>query len=375
MKIKLLSTSLFLLTFLNSGICQITITNQDLPSAGDTFRVSIGVIDPIIDPVPSGAAFTWDFSMLQYTNQDIDTFVTVGSTGITYSFVFADVAFNNNRANQATKGMFNLPPIPLGTITVSDVVAFYYKSTTEYRQSGYGAAINGIGVPIPFTNKDRIFELPMNYGNSHISNSDFQLTIPNLGYYGHDQVRESEVDGWGTLITPYGTFDVLRVKALITPHDSIFADTLGFGFGFDLAQTIEYKWMGAVQGIPLLQINTTLDPFGGETVTSIRYRDSLRTTGIGENPIDIGASVNLFPNPSNGQFTLAINTPVSEHAEATLFSIEGKKIVTLWKGESGQGLNKINFNCNAVSLALGTYFVEVKIGDKLLYKRLVIAAK
>ncbi|MBL0072144.1 MAG: hypothetical protein IPP34_10195 [Bacteroidetes bacterium] len=59
------------------GLAQITIDNNDMPSVGDTFRVSNGLISPTIDPVPTGASFTWDFSMLQPVSQDVDTFIDV----------------------------------------------------------------------------------------------------------------------------------------------------------------------------------------------------------------------------------------------------------------------------------------------------------
>ncbi len=175
--------------------------------------------------------------------------------------------------------------MPLGGgVTVSDVVAFYYKSTTLYQQTGYGATINNIGVPIGFNSKDVLYRFPMNFGDTDTSPSDFNINIPNLGYYGHDQVRVSEVDGWGTLITPYGTFNTLRIKSSITGNDTLFLDTLGFGFNFPSPATIEYKWLGTTKNIPLLQITMTAGSFGGAPqISSVTYRDSVRTlTSISE---------------------------------------------------------------------------------------------
>jgi len=375
--LKKLPLAIILITSLaGSAQAQITITSADLPVANDTFRISNGLITPAIDPIPTGPNHTWDFSMLEYTSQDVDSFHTVASTGATYSFIFADLPFNNNRSNQAHKGM-NLPAIPLGGVTITDMVNFFYKSSSVYHQTGSGATINGIGVPIPYTDKDRVFSLPLNFSDTDSCYSSYQISIPNLGYYGHEQTRISEVDGWGTLITPYGSFNTLRVKSVITPYDTIYADSLGFGMGFALPPTVEYKWMGALQGIPLLQINTTLDPFGGgEVVNSIVYRDSIRTTtGIGETPITpVSLTFDLYPNPSTGIFTLEFSSPVNQAASVELYSTEGKKVAELWKGDLNQGVNKLFINTNLRMVAAGSYFISATAGNETFRKKLIIAS-
>jgi hypothetical protein len=289
---------------------QITITDADMPSVGDTFRVSDGLITPAIDPIPTGASFLWDFSALQWITQDVDSFVSVSSTGPIYSVVFIDISFNPYRANMAARGP-ELPSVP--QVSISDVNYFYYKTASSYKLSGYGALINGISAPIPFDNKDRIYSFPLNFGNTDSSDSDFQLSLPGLGYYSHDQHRVNEVDGWGTLITPYGTFNTLRIKSVITSNDSIYLDTLGTGFAFSLPQTIEYKWLGEQEGVPLLQINTTLT-LGTEVVSSIRYRDSLRVlpTGIPAFTTTSAIDIAVYPNPVEQSMEVEFNLSTDE---------------------------------------------------------------
>ncbi len=359
---KIIITSLLILLSCLQGTAQITITDADMPSVNDTFRVSNGLITPAIDPVPTGSAFTWDFSSLQWTSQDVDSFISVSSTGPVYSIVFVNIPFNPYRANLAARGP-DLPSVP--QITLSDVNYFYYNSTGSYELSGYGALINGLPVPVPFDNKDRIYDFPMNFGNMDSSDSDFQISLPGLGFYGHDQHRVNEVDGWGTLITPYGTFPALRIKSTITSNDSLYLDTLGTGFGFSLPQTIEYKWLGNNQGIPLLQINTTLTPLGTEIVSSIRYRDSLRVlTGISENHnMEFGLS--LYPNPVAGELFMNIDLAQRENVSIVLYNNIGQKVKELYSGIKNSGLHHFEFNTAGLLHADGIYFIRATIGDAI----------
>ncbi|MFM2190092.1 MAG: hypothetical protein RL491_478 [Bacteroidota bacterium] len=372
MKKVLLAFSLVCIA--NFSHAQITIGSSAIPAANDTFRFSNAQITAAIDPVPTGANYTWDFSFLQPVSQDIDTFRTVSSTGGTYALYFADLAFNSNRANQAKKGNLGVPNVPLGGgVTVSDVIAFYYKSSTLYQQTGYGATINGIGVPIGFNTKDVLYRFPMNFGDTDTSPSDFNINIPNLGYYGHDQVRVSEVDGWGTLITPYGTFNTLRIKSRITGTDTLFLDTLGFGFNFPSPETIEYKWLGTTKNIPLLQITMTGGSFGGAPqISSVTYRDSVRTlTSISE-PVNPIGSMSVFPNPANDWVTISLNSYIDGVASIRLIAPDGRIVNDLWKGELYSGNNMMNLNLANHQLASGLYLLELQCADKVSRSRVLI---
>ncbi|MEY3343009.1 MAG: hypothetical protein RL090_693 [Bacteroidota bacterium] len=366
--------TLLLLAIATSTYGQITISTSAIPVAGDTFRFSNAQINASIDPVPTGPNHVWDFSFLTPVSQDIDTFRSVTSTGATYALYFADLGFNSNRSNQAKKGNLGVPNVPIGGgVTISDVVAFYYKSNTLYQQTGLGATINGIGVPIGFSNKDVIYRFPMNFGDMDTSASDYSVNIPGLGYYGHDQVRITEVDGWGTLTTPFGTFNTLRLKSSVTGNDTLFLDTLGFGFQFQSPPRTEYKWLGTSKSIPLLEIVTSSGPFGGtQQVTSVIYRDSLRSfTGISESAASIG-DMNVFPNPVSDWVTISLDSQVDGESSAFIVSPDGRVINIIWSGNLYAGSNIINCDLSQANLASGIYLLEIRSGNKAARKRLVV---
>ncbi len=255
---------------------QITIGPAEMPHAGDElFRTKAG-LNPFINFAATGAGHVWDFDNLTAAQQESKDYVSVGSTNFVYGIAYADIFFNPNRANHATAGV----DIPFNEmLPIEDPYSFYHRSATEYKKVGFGVEIEGIPVPVIFEHHDLIYPLPLNYGQWHSSYSNYTIDVPTLAYYGYQQVRHLEVDGWGSITTPAGTFDVLRVKTRVEAHDSIMVDQLGTGFGIDRPTMREYKWLAQGIRVPVLQINT-MEVFGTEIVTEIYFYDEERTLQI-----------------------------------------------------------------------------------------------
>jgi len=94
----------------------------------------------------------------------------------------------------------------------------------------------------------------------------------------------------------------------------------------------------------------------------------LRSTGIGE--LDFLSEFELYPNPNNGQFTIVLN---GESLGTDLLEIRLINII-------GQVMNQevVNFTGSLERsydhryLAAGMYFVELRAGDRNVYKKVVI---
>jgi hypothetical protein len=366
---KIYTVLLFVIVFFTAK-AQITVDQNDMPSAGDTIRVSYGLVTPAIDPVPTGTNYTWDFSQLQWIAQNIDTFLTIAQTAPTYQFVFADIPFNPNRANIATRGNFAFPP--LAGIQVGDVFDFFYKSSSIYKRVGYGANINGFDTPLPMNSQDILYNLPLNYNDNDSSDADFSLTLPATLYYGYSLHRVNLTDGWGTLITPFGTFNTLRIKSAIAAHDSINLLATGIGFGFDRPLTTEYKWIGKNKSIPLLQINTT-DLLGVETVTSIVYQDSIRVlpTAISEN-VRPTETFSLYPNPAKDNFVIDFSLKSKAKVSAAIYNAAGEKMEELIN-ETVEGTKYLKlFSSKTLGLSDGMYVIRAIVDGKEYSQKLSI---
>lgn len=255
---------------------QIQIGENEMPHADDVLTRTRATADPTIDFATTGADHEWDFTDLSTASEDLTAYQSVASTNFVYAIAYADVFFNPNRANHAKAGV----DIPFNQLLpITNPYTFLYHSATLYKKVGFGAEVSGIPVPIIFGEHDVIYELPLHYGDASASHSAYSLDVPTLAYYGYSQDRANEVDGWGTIATPAGSFEVLRVKTTLAGHDTINLDTLSLGFTIDRPIVREYKWLAQDLRVPVLQINTT-EFFGTEFATEIFFYDLPHTITV-----------------------------------------------------------------------------------------------
>ncbi len=278
---------LLLIAIEYSQVCfsQISITSGDMPSAGDTARRTQAPLTLGLNYQASGANHTWNFSNLRYQSQQVDTFYSVSSTNFLYALFFSNLPFNPNRANVATTGQA-FPSNPF--ITITDPYNFYYRSSAAYEQVGLGASFQGIPLPVAFTQKDKIYQFPLSFGDVDTSYSSWNASLPGMIYYGSSLTRINQVDGWGTLNTPYGTYQALRVKSTLLASDTLYLDSLSIGMQINRPVTHEYKWLVNGEIVPALQITTT-EVFGIEIISSILFRDVVPAITTAALPVAICA--------------------------------------------------------------------------------------
>ena len=324
MKAALLSVLFFLLAY--SLHAQITIGAGDFANAGDTVRVSNANIPNGLNYKATGADTTWDYSFLQWNTQQIDQMLNPLNTNPIYALYYGNVGFNNNRSNLASTGSLSINIASL--ITLNNEYNFFYKSNSLYEQQGIGISIDGIPTSIAFSSKDVLYNFPLNYGDNTQSNSSYKISVPSLGAYVEQQTRTNSVDGWGTLITPFGTFPVLRVFTQIDANDSFYIDTVHFGFNIPVPTQRQYKWIGIGQKEPLLQINTQV-VLGIETINSIVYRDSVRNRPVvaGIDELNSGnLDFEVYPNPASAKFNV-IRKDAGSEAQLTIADLNGREIL------------------------------------------------
>lgn len=290
---------LILLTGISS-FSQLSLTQSDFPSAGDEIMVSKDLFLPAGQSLENtGPETYWDYSDLQIFSQDTLVFTNTFGVDPILGLVFTDIFFNPNRSNVVQLfGDFALIP----GFEVQDISTFNYKSASAFVQKGLGLSFAGIPLPVVFNDFDTLYRFPVTYGDIDSSTGGWNVSIPALGSYNSQSKRINTVDGWGTLATPYGTFEALRMRTVIDYNDSIYIDSLQFGFAFPRS-VIEYKWFGDNQDIPLLQINTIPDFGFGEIITSIQYRDELRIIAADDFVIteeDLPVTIQVKTNDSYG---------------------------------------------------------------------------
>lgn len=251
---------------------QVTITSDDMPQAYDTLRVSMTNLVPG-DFTQTGNDTTWDFSGMIPVSQRVETFIPVTSVPQEYWLVFIPSII----CNLAAPADLNLP-IP--GFPVTDSYSFYNNISSGFYDAGSAFKVNNIPVALKYDVPDLWYPFPLMPGTTWNSASFSFLSIPSIAYISNQRTRSGVVDGWGTLITPYGTFSTIRVKSVLEQKDSIHMESMGLNMSFPRRIT-QYKWLAPGEGIPVLQVNVELN------MVSAIYRDTIRPATSSLN-VDIG---------------------------------------------------------------------------------------
>ena len=360
----------------------VRIQSNDIPAAGDTFRMSIANNPQVLNLQKTGADQTWDYtSLVSNGAQYVDTYYAMSEVPTTYQLLTflkgANLGYLNLSANPG-----NQLDSLTGSLPVENLFAFYRKNSQSYSQVAYGVTLTFAGIPAPFDQNDVIYDFPLAYGNQDSSNASFTFPPSNLPspdsldfYFERSQKRVNEVDGYGTLKTPYGSFQTVRVKSKVFYDDSIYFQ--GQGQDIPPYQVTEYKWLGKNQGAPLLRARTI---GGGEglPVSFVTYQDSVRN--VATNP-DTGedstsrvellegaksSSPSIFPNPTKGKVHVKLPAKWADQSiRMQIIDINGQAVeAKLMKNQVRQQNGKTTFNFN--HLDPGYYLVAFQQGGNLL---------
>lgn len=361
---KLLYTLAFSFAISFSIKAQITITSADMPNAGDTLRISM--TNSIGSNIASatGANHTWNYSNLTPSSQRVERFDSPNTFTSPYNLLFN--IFNTSYG----KDNYTITSIPIPTVQITAAYDFYKESNNDLRQIGAGYVINSVPLPFIYNSPDIIYKFPLNYQNVDSSNYGFGLPIPSIGYYGQSGKRVNTVDGWGTLTTPYGTFQTLRVKSAVYATDTIFLTSLNFGSKVTRPLKYEYKWLAAGSKIPVLQIDANVTG-ANQTITAVLYRDSLRSVPqVGITETTNINQVSIYPNPATDKAIVSYVLNTTSEVSIHLIDMLGRKVYEekIEKSVSGNYLKEID----VTGFSKGLYFVNLKINSVETTQKLII---
>lgn len=279
---------LFAITLCHSAAySQITITQADIPMV-DMLGITASDSSSAIGVGTSGASQTWDFSA--YVPTTFDTSY-LSATSFTTNTVFPTATFSSCAA-----------------ATGFSMCSFGYINATGLFLVGVeqimilgGMTVHNI---VSMDPNNQIMSFPFTYTNSRsYSYVQHQISTytPASPYDSTKSVYHRTVDqscdGWGTLITPYGTYNALRMVQIQSDIDTSYSHSSG-------------AW--SVSGTQALRYDTSYTWFapGIGTVATISsrapYRYSFYKQGITSGVASCaftGAAV--YPNPATE--TLYIN--------------------------------------------------------------------
>lgn len=343
---------LLLLSTLISPFCfsQIVLNENHFPIAEDLIIYST-LTDGGIDYLSTGANYTWDFSSLVPTSQeatDCRPVSEASALGNLFFGNFAAIPYKASYFNEYKDFALNNEASP---VTIEDVSLYSKSTSTTLNSVGYEFYIDGQGLAVKSDTIETRYFFPLLYGDSYSSRgftkADFN-PIYDAKWRQH-RLRETEVDGWGSITTPYGTFDVLRIHHKITESDSIYyaMDTSG-GFWFEVPVPVahEYEWRAVEEKEAILRIKTSIIA-GNEAVTGVEYRDNYNGLGISEQELIVG----IYPNPTQGKLIVEVSEPISN---LLVYGMNGQLLIEQKVGLITQT------EINSDNLQPGIYLLEIE---------------
>lgn len=297
-----------------------SITSADMPAISDTLRVSqAAIVLPTGAPAitVNGASKTWNYAALVATSQSVTKYADVSAAaGTLVQFTFNSILSGGNKAT-----LVSPQALPGGLATgaglpITDPFEFYNLSTASFKSVGFSGVLSGTAVPITYAStaqQDVIYTLPITYGGAAtVSNSllSTPAALATTGYFSQKRHRTNRIDAWGTITTPFGTFQAVRVVTELVDHDSIAIGTT-VGQGIDLPVRHEYKWLAKTIHVPVLTITTTTVA-GQEVISAVEYRDSYRKITrptLATQSAASGAALSAYPSPSSAGSALSLALP------------------------------------------------------------------
>lgn len=346
-----------------NALAQITVTDSDIISVGD-------IVYQAVDSMPSnsittgnsGPNQTWDFSSLQ--NMEVDIIEVISPVGTAYE---------------------NIHPEANMCIEIDNELLYLDKSQTGLEMVGYGdLPANMLMIPLPL-----VYGLSQQSGPNTVMDSVFSnMFLPDslapfiTGTFNpaYDQVdslkikavitSEFNVDAWGNVTIPLGTFDALRLKVEETTTTDFYAycssscGIFGGGWYSVPAQLFpseteianRYQWWSNDPSAKFMLAELEMDSL----FNNVEYVTFLTENQVTSAHIFPNISVDVYPNPTLE--TITISTSIN-NSEFVVSDINGKVL----SNERFSKTSQFNFS----EYPSGVYFIKVISEENVVTKKIV----
>ncbi|MBC7864177.1 MAG: PKD domain-containing protein [Bacteroidia bacterium] len=248
---KTYSLALFILLGAQLSKAQSTYSNTNYAATGDTLYITQAQLNAA-NYDTTGANITWDYSALTGNTQEKLIFRAPNQTGYTSpQFPYIYVPGNVNLSSTSGK------TITVGGLQLTNPNDYYKINSSSLNHNADAYDINtnsgSFSMKNVYSSSDILLKFPVNYLNIDSSNSGYVSQIPGYYYRGVVTKRINNVNGWGTLKTPYGVFsNCLKIESRVREIDTLAVDTLAFPT--DTIYYRELKWYDPAKKYSLLTV-------------------------------------------------------------------------------------------------------------------------
>ena len=323
-----------LLVLALSAFAQITIHNTDFAPVGSSWTTGSSDAGQSFNIGNAGPNQTWTFGNYTWTDVEQTSIVAPSSTPYAASFP------TSNRAEQIFIPSF-------GT-------EYSFQQLTPTSLSTLGTAT--ADTVIVFQNSMNTVSLPATYQSAWTSVNRASYTLEGITITTLDSVVQN-VDAWGSVTTPYGTYPALRVFS----HTWI-SMTVG-GFPLTSLEFVSYTWVDQ-QGRMIVSVTA---PEGQTSPNFSSGTVSMMGPALASDPVvapvarsfEVGQN---YPNPFNPTTTLPIALDKNARVALDVFDATGRLVS---HSESDMPAGSHSLSIDGSRWATGNYFARVRAGSDL----------
>lgn len=226
----------------------------DYAANGDTvFLTQAQIVSMNFDT--TGTNITWNYAALSGAAQRTLAFRPPAQTG--FSFSQWPYIYNSSNVNlSSTDGQ----TVSIGNFQMTNPNDYFLTTSSQLEQkaSSFSIGINSTTINIKnvYSSPDVLYRFPVSYAGSDSSAAAYTTVVPGTYYDSTSLRRVNNVNGWGTLVTPFGTFsNCLKVQSDLMQIDTMSIDTIGFPV--DTTYIREFRWLCPGWNYPLLTVRQT----------------------------------------------------------------------------------------------------------------------
>jgi len=332
---------------------QISVTSSDLlgliGKSGIIESDTSGSI--IVSPGPSGGNQSWDFSSIILNSHDaLIEFLDPQNTPYSDNFPTANFAWAQKDIDD----------------DVAQGYSYVHISEASFHQLGFAFFSDSLFVD---NSEEEMVPLPLAYGSSWETVTSNSFGVDGFMIINKDS-SFSEVDAWGTITVPAGTFDCLRIRDNRTHYQQTIINNVLMSS--DTSTTIEYDW--------ITKDNFSVAYIGsqqGETEANFSVANemdmlsSVGATAISGDPeLNTPKNFELFqnyPNPFNPETVIKFQITQTENVRIDVYDLNGKWVTTLLNGQKSAGSYFTIWNGknnNGINVASGVYYYALSVSGK-----------
>jgi hypothetical protein len=373
MKKTLLSLTLLTSIGIYSAQAQITVDLADVVAAGDAIEQAQDTISNGITIGSSGANQTWDFSSLHQDELDTLFFMDASPSPGNSNFPLSNLVMQESSDDSSW------------VFLTKDASGFFMNGLLQLQQDGSFQAVNFASTLITF---------PSTMGTNFVDSWNGVLIVLPVDTDPDgpgptpiiDSVKitrasslSSNIDAWGDVTTPFGTFASLRQVVEDQTIDTTWTASGGSGvwemidpvlaslfnldqIAYDTTRTARWWTNNPISKFPIVE----MDYEDNGTVNNIDWQKSTLVAAVTEQSVSV-STVSLSPNPAKTEVT--IKTDLTNNNTIKILDITGKLIV------------EKSFNTSQITLPVsafnnGIYFYNIlDVNGNLLHSNKFVVSK